>query len=52
MGPCLSARPGVWQKVTHEQLMARQGHHQGAPNVTEFTMYQPYTQVELVNLGK
>ena len=25
---------------------------QGAPDVTEFMMYQPYTQAELVNLGK
>ena len=28
------------------------GHPQGALKVTEFMMYQPYTQAELVNLGK
>ena len=26
------------------------GHLQGAPNVTEFMIYQPYIQAELVNL--
>ena len=51
-GPCLAAMPIVQQKVKHEQPMAQAGHPQGAPNVTEFTMYRPYTQLELVDLGK
>ena len=32
--------------------MAQREHPQGAPSVTEFTTYCPYTQVELVDLGK
>ena len=28
------------------------GHPQGVPTMTEFTTYQPYTQVELLDLGK
>ena len=40
------------QKVKHEQPMAQEGHPQGAPNVTESTIYQPHTQVEFVDLGK
>ena len=52
-GPHLSVRPIVQQKVSHEQPMAQgQGHPQGAPSVTEFTTYQPYTQAELFGLGK
>ena len=52
LGPHLAARPYLQQKVKHEQPMAQGGHPQGAPSVTEFTPYCPYTQVELVNLGK
>ena len=45
-------RPYLQQKVKHEQPMAQREHPQGAPSVTEFTTYCPYTQVELVDLGK
>ena len=49
----LAARPVVQQKVKHEQSMAqRGGDPRGAPSVTEFSMYLPYPQAELVNLGK
>lgn len=41
----------VQQKVKCEQLMA-QGRDLKGPKVTEFTMYRPYTQEELVNSGK
>ena len=41
----------VQQKVKHEQLMAKGGYPQEIANVTEFTAYQPYTQVVLVYLG-
>ena len=51
-GPCLLARPIVQQKVKHEQPVAQRGHPQGSPSVTEYMTYQPYTQAELVNLGK
>ena len=49
-GPRLAAMPIVQQKVKREQPMAQAGHPQGAPNVTEFMIYQPYIQAELVNL--
>ena len=58
LGPCLLARPIVQQKVKYEQPVAPSGvgaggrHPQGVPNVTEFTTCPPYTQMELVNLGK
>ena len=52
VGPCLLARPVVQQKLKHEQPVAQKGHPQGSPSVTEYTTYQPYTQAELVNLGK
>ena len=42
----------IQQKVKHEQLMAQGGYLQEIANVTEFTIYRPYTQMELVNLGK
>ena len=42
----------VQQKVKYEQPMAQGGHPQGAPNMTEFMTYWPYTHVELVDLGK
>ena len=52
MGPRLAARAMVQQKVKREQPMAQGGHPQGAPNVTEFMTYQPYTHADLVNLGQ
>lgn len=51
IGPRLVERPMVQQKVRHEQPMAQDGHPQGAPDVTKFTIYQPYTQAELVDLS-
>lgn len=39
-------------KLKHEQPRAPGRQLQGAPNVTEFTTYQPYTEAELVDLGK
>ena len=45
-------RAVVQQEVEHEQSVARGGHLQGAHSVTEFTTCRPYTQVELVALGK
>ena len=44
VGPRVAARAMVQQKVKCEQPMAQGGHPQGAPNATEFTTYQPYTQ--------
>ncbi|XP_010852569.1 PREDICTED: zona pellucida sperm-binding protein 3 receptor-like [Bison bison bison] len=44
VGPRVAARAMVQQKVKREQPMAQGGHPQGAPNATEFTTYQPYTQ--------
>ena len=45
----LAARPVVQHKVKHEQSMAqRGGDPRGAPSVTEFSMYLPYPQAELV----
>lgn len=52
VGLHLAARAVVQQKVKCEQPMAQGGHPQGAPKATEFTMYRPYTQEELVNSGK
>lgn len=42
----LAVRLIVQQKVKHEQLMAKGGYPQEIANVTEFTAYRPYTQVE------
>ena len=44
VGPRVTARAMVQQKVKREQPMAQGGHPQGAPSATEFTTYQPYTQ--------
>lgn len=52
VGPCLPVRPVVQHKVKHKQPMAQGRHPQGAPNVTEFTTYQPFTQAEGIKLGK
>ena len=52
VGPCLAARAVIQQKVKREQPMVQGGHPQGAPIVTEFMTYRPYTQAELVDLGK
>ena len=54
VSPYLAGSPIVQQKVKYEQPVAqvRWGHPQGAPDVTEFMTYQPYTQTELVDLGK
>ena len=52
VGPCLSVRSVVQQKVKHEWPMAQGRHPQGACNVTEFTTYRPFTQAEWVDLGK
>ena len=56
VGPWLAVRPVVQQKGKHEKPVAHgassRGHPQVAPSVTEFTMYRPYTQLELVDLGK
>ncbi|XP_068842502.1 LOW QUALITY PROTEIN: C4b-binding protein alpha chain-like [Capricornis sumatraensis] len=46
---CELTRAVAQQKVKCEQPMAQGGHPQGAPKATEFTMYRPYTQEELVN---
>ena len=55
-GPGLAVRPVVQQKGKHEKPVAQgassRGHPQVAPSVTEFTMYRPDTQLELVDLGK
>ena len=51
-GPHLAARPYLQQKVNPEHPVAQGEHLQGAPRVTEFTRCHPYTQVELVDLGK
>nr|XP_005902765.2 PREDICTED: limb region 1 protein homolog [Bos mutus] len=54
VGPWLAVRPVVQQKGKHEKPVAHgassRGHPQVAPSVTEFTMYRPYTQLELVDL--
>ena len=52
VGPCLSVRSVVQQKVKHERPMAQGRHPQGACNVTEFTIYRPFTQAEWADLGK
>ena len=51
-GPHLAARPVVQQKVKHEHLTAQGRHTQRAPSVTEFVMYRPDIQMELVYLCK
>ena len=50
--PHLAVRPVVQQKEKHEQPVTQGAHPQGAPSATEFTTYRPYTQAELVDLGK
>ena len=44
------------QKGKREKPVAQgassRGHPQVAPSVSEFMMYRPYAQVELVDLGK
>ena len=54
MSPYLAAKHNVQQKVKYQQPVAGGGggHPQGASGVIEFMKYQPYTQAELVDLGK
>ena len=50
--PAWQQGPLYRRKWKMSSLWQRWGHPQGAPNVTEFTVYQPYTQEELVDLSK
>ena len=39
VGSCLFVKTIMQQKVKHEQPLTQDGHPQGAPTVTEYTIY-------------